>query len=368
MGFRPYWTMLNAADFDTPQKRSRVFLIALHESETGELAWPFPSLSAPKTVGATVGDLMTAGGWQGAKAWAVKANRVAPTIVGGSKKHGGPDLGPARARKEWATLGVDGPRHSEFPPAPRLQWSATAYSPHGCSNSRVPRFMGVLRRQDTPMSPDRERLAATAGESSCRRLGSMPALKGKAAIRAFLLDRIGQVVTTEEIRDASGNQVQYSRRLRELREEEGWPIHSHNDAVDLKPGEYRLSAPPPAEPPIKFARNVSAKLRAQVLDRNGNTCQQCGIAAGELDDRNDRPARLHVAHVVDKSHGGGDTLDNLRALCSQCNQGAKNVTQEPPRHVWLMTQVRRASEADQRKVMTWLMAKFTGPRAKIEEE
>ena len=29
-------------------------------------------------------------------------------MVGGSHKHGGPDLGPTRARKAWAGLGVDG--------------------------------------------------------------------------------------------------------------------------------------------------------------------------------------------------------------------------------------------------------------------
>ena len=51
---------------------------------------------------------MKANKWKGAAEWAKKANRIAPTIVGGSKKHGGPDLGPTRARKAWAELGVDG--------------------------------------------------------------------------------------------------------------------------------------------------------------------------------------------------------------------------------------------------------------------
>ena len=51
---------------------------------------------------------MCANGWIGAEAWAAGANQIAPTIVGGSKKHGGPDLGPTRARKAWAQLGVDG--------------------------------------------------------------------------------------------------------------------------------------------------------------------------------------------------------------------------------------------------------------------
>jgi DNA (cytosine-5)-methyltransferase 1 len=40
--------------------------------------------------------------------WARQASKIAPTIVGGSKKHGGPDLGPTRARAAWRELGVDG--------------------------------------------------------------------------------------------------------------------------------------------------------------------------------------------------------------------------------------------------------------------
>ena len=101
LGFETYWAMLDAADFGTPQTRSRVFLIALRTGETGTLEWPFPTLKAVKTVGPVLKDLMAADGWQGAEEWAKRANKVAPTIVGGSKKHGGPDLGPTRARKAW---------------------------------------------------------------------------------------------------------------------------------------------------------------------------------------------------------------------------------------------------------------------------
>lgn len=46
------------------------------------------------------------------------AQRIAPTLVGGSKKHGGPDLGPPRARKIWAELGVDGTGVADQAPAP----------------------------------------------------------------------------------------------------------------------------------------------------------------------------------------------------------------------------------------------------------
>ena len=53
-------------------------------------------------------DLMAENNWKGAKLWAQNANKIAPTLVGGSKRHGGPDLGPVRARNAWAELGVDG--------------------------------------------------------------------------------------------------------------------------------------------------------------------------------------------------------------------------------------------------------------------
>jgi len=38
--------------------------------------------------------------------------------VGGSKKHGGPDLGPTRAKKAWASIGVDGMGIADAAPEP----------------------------------------------------------------------------------------------------------------------------------------------------------------------------------------------------------------------------------------------------------
>ena len=51
---------------------------------------------------------MASNGWRGAKSWRERAVTIAPTMVVGSKKHGGPDLGPTRAEKAWAAIGVDG--------------------------------------------------------------------------------------------------------------------------------------------------------------------------------------------------------------------------------------------------------------------
>ena len=186
----------------------------------------------------------------------------------------------------------------------------------------------------------------------------MARIGSKERIRRFLRQHVGEVVTGRQIQEAAGSNVtEWARRIRELRNQEGWKISTRNDHADLKPGEYRLEEPPPERDAYSFARPVSGRLRAQVLERNGYTCQMCGIAAGDRTE-DGRPARLHVGHIIDRSHGGSDTLGNLRALCSECNQGAKNITQEPPSHVWLMTQVRRAKEDDQLAVLDWLKHKF----------
>jgi DNA (cytosine-5)-methyltransferase 1 len=70
--------------------------------------WPGDNGTQPPSVGEKLFDLMAANGWKGASQWRARADEIAPTVVGGSHKHGGPDLGPTRARKAWATLGVDG--------------------------------------------------------------------------------------------------------------------------------------------------------------------------------------------------------------------------------------------------------------------
>lgn len=181
----------------------------------------------------------------------------------------------------------------------------------------------------------------------------------KELIRQFLRANIGRVVTAIEIRDAVGSGVsEWARRLRELRDEEGWPIRSHNDDAKLRPGEYILEAEPPEKKDVAFARQISAKLRAEVLDRNGFTCQMCGLTPGDIDPSSGRKTRLHIGHIVDKSLGGKDELSNLRALCSTCNQGAKNVTGEKPTSIWLLSQVRRAGQEEQLAVFNWLAKKF----------
>ena len=108
MGYIAEWRLLNASDFGVPQLRPRVIIVALKSSVSRFFNWPVPSSEPAPTVGNALFDLMAANGWSGASKWRDLACDIAPTLVGGSKKHGGPDLGPTRAKKAWATLGVDG--------------------------------------------------------------------------------------------------------------------------------------------------------------------------------------------------------------------------------------------------------------------
>ena len=132
LGYETDWRLLNASEFGVPQLRPRVIIIALRKDIASEFEWPAVAAHNPKTVGETLFDLMAANGWRGAAAWRERANEIAPTIVGGSKKHGGPDLGPTRARKAWASLGVNGLSLAETAPErdfvgmPRLTVRMTA--------------------------------------------------------------------------------------------------------------------------------------------------------------------------------------------------------------------------------------------------
>lgn len=102
------WHLYNASDFGVSQLRPRVVIVALQERFADNFVWPQGDGTHPQSVGALLRDMMGANGWRGVDAWAQRADEIAPTIVGGSKKHGGPDLGPTRARRAWEALGVNG--------------------------------------------------------------------------------------------------------------------------------------------------------------------------------------------------------------------------------------------------------------------
>ena len=115
LGYDTFWKLHNASDYGVPQLRPRVILVALQSEFAESFSWP-DEIIEPPTVGEALYDLMAANGWEGAAEWKEKANKIAPTLVGGSKKHGGPDLGPTRARRAWQDLHVNGCIVGSTPP------------------------------------------------------------------------------------------------------------------------------------------------------------------------------------------------------------------------------------------------------------
>ncbi|WTU01648.1 DNA cytosine methyltransferase [Kitasatospora sp. NBC_00070] len=109
LGYESEWRLLNACDFGVPQLRPRAVLVALPSALWGQFEWPVPLLrEGLVTVGRVLRSSMSWDGWELADTWAALADQVGPTICGGSRRHGGPDLGPSGARKAWAKLGVNG--------------------------------------------------------------------------------------------------------------------------------------------------------------------------------------------------------------------------------------------------------------------
>ncbi|MGP8215851.1 MAG: HNH endonuclease [Bacteroidia bacterium] len=182
--------------------------------------------------------------------------------------------------------------------------------------------------------------------------------KGKgsrAKLRDYFLSNVGKILNSDTLRDIAGTS-EWARRVRELRNEEGMNIVTHNDRSNLKPGQYLLVD---IKPIPAFDRSISKETRAFVLDRNGFTCQMCGIAAGEPHPYDQgRKTRLHIGHIIDKSMGGTDEVSNLRAICSVCNEGASNLTLNRPQAIKLLAQVRRAPTSDQIDVLKWIIKKF----------
>jgi DNA (cytosine-5)-methyltransferase 1 len=121
--YETWWGLVQASDFGVPQLRPRAVLVAVERSAASRFQWPGDQhhQEAP-TVGEALLARMAAGGWERASEWASRqATRIAPTLVGGSKKHGGPDLGPTRAKRQWRELGVDAHGLADAPPPPGFE-------------------------------------------------------------------------------------------------------------------------------------------------------------------------------------------------------------------------------------------------------
>ena len=179
----------------------------------------------------------------------------------------------------------------------------------------------------------------------------MPSARDK--IRAFFKRNVGRVVTTKQLARVAGIS-EYARRIRELRDDEGMRILSHNDRHDLRPGEYILES---LERTPRFSHKIDKTTRARILERNGLTCGMCGTTAGDPDPYNPgRTIRLHVDHI---NPDGPAVDDNLRALCNNCNEGRGNVATPPtPNTLSILRQIRRLPRDQQRRIFEMLRTRF----------
>jgi hypothetical protein len=174
-------------------------------------------------------------------------------------------------------------------------------------------------------------------------------------IRSYLEENVGKIVTTRQIREVA-EISDYQRRIRELRDEEGMQIRSHIDRHDLKPGEYILET---LERLPAIERSISPQLRSEILERNGYTCQLCGAGPGDPDPYNpSRKVRLHIDHIIPISQGGTDDKNNLRVLCSTCNQGRANIQTPTEDARNILARIRRASRQVQHEVYDALKKTF----------
>ena len=183
-------------------------------------------------------------------------------------------------------------------------------------------------------------------------------MSARDRLRAFFEENVGRVIATQELREVA-RISEYARRIRELRDEEGMPIRSHIDRHNLKPGEYILES---LDRVPAVSRGISPQLRNEILERNGFTCQLCGLGAGDIDPFNtNRIVRLHVDHVTPVSQGGSEERDNLRVLCSACNQGRANIQIPSESARNMIARIRRSPRSVQREVYELLRRNFEEP-------
>jgi len=186
----------------------------------------------------------------------------------------------------------------------------------------------------------------------------------RTRILNLLLARVGQVVTKEQIAEAAGIS-EWARRVRELRDEFGYPILSHKDRPgELRPGDYVLTSVEPR--PAARQRRIGKDQYFRILTRDGHMCLSCGARVGDSNPLDPgRTIRLVVDHVYPiaaaEKYGIDPYADeNLQTLCDVCNEGKWNkyAGKIGQAQLNLEALVRHAPLEEQRRVYELLRAVF----------
>ena len=174
-------------------------------------------------------------------------------------------------------------------------------------------------------------------------------------MRRYFEEHVGEILTKDELREVAGIS-EWARRVRELRDEEGMRIRTSTDRADLKPGEYVLES---LERMPKIDRNIPPGLRAKILERNGYTCQLCGAGPGDPDPyRPGRRVRLQIDHIVPVGQCGKTEEDNLRVVCSICNQSKANIQPPSESALNILARIRRQPRIVQKEIYEALRKTF----------
>lgn len=180
-------------------------------------------------------------------------------------------------------------------------------------------------------------------------------MSARDRLRTFFEANVGTILDTHQLREVALIS-EYGRRVRELRDEEGMQIKTHIDRHDLRPGEYVLES---LERIPVTGRGISPQLRNEILERNGYTCQSCGAGPGDIDPYNrNRKVRLHIDHIIPVSQSGTKDPENLRVLCSACNQGRSNIQTPSETALNILARLRKSTRAVRREVYEALRNSF----------
>ncbi len=137
----------------------------------------------------------------------------------------------------------------------------------------------------------------------------------KGRVLRYLLENVGQVITTEELAYVAKAR-EFGRRIRELRTEEGYPVATQfTGRPDLRMGEYVLESKDRIAQ--SHDRCIPFEVQKTVYERDNNTCRLCGWCREDWTRKDPRILELH--HIQEHACGGANVAENLMVLCSKCH-------------------------------------------------
>ncbi|MFF4399355.1 HNH endonuclease [Streptomyces sp. NPDC001480] len=204
-------------------------------------------------------------------------------------------------------------------------------------------------------------------------------MTGESGVRKSSLAKVAEFLAAKgpggtfsklELFEAVPDVSQADRRMRDLRQM-GWQIDNYKLNPNLRPDEYLVrklgTRVDLGERAPKLERkNITGPKRRRILERDGHTCQACGVRAGqEFPDAPGRTAVLTISHIVPVSQGGQNTDDNLRTECQRCSSPSNDPAPAPPSTRQVLDRASQRPFADKQLLYSWMKA---GQRTTSETE